>query len=92
MQDIDVAVALIRRDAGENLVDGALFAFERLQKCPVVEDQHAADAERPVAFTGAEQKLSQICRREAFSRGTRIDNLMHARPFRIRSQRWAGMH
>ena len=49
-------------DAGENLVDGALFAFKRLQKGAAVKNQHAADAERLVAVTSAEQKLVQIRR------------------------------
>ena len=36
MQDVDVAVAPVGHDAGEDLVDRALFAFECLQKGAVV--------------------------------------------------------
>ena len=60
VQHLDVAVARVGQDAGENLVDGAFFALKRLQKGAAVKNQHAADAERLVAVTCAEQKLVQI--------------------------------
>ena len=53
-------MARVGQDAGENLVDGTFFALKRLQKGAAVKNQHAADAERLVAVTCAEQKLVQI--------------------------------
>jgi hypothetical protein len=78
MQDDDIAVTLVGQDSGENLVDRALFAFQCLQKGAAVKNQHAADAERPVARPCAEQKLSQVCGGKVFGSGAGIDNLMHA--------------
>jgi phage baseplate assembly protein gpV len=42
-----------------------------------VKNQHAADAERPVARARAEQKLLQVCGGEISGSGAGIDNLMH---------------
>jgi hypothetical protein len=65
-------------DAGKDLVDRALFAFECLQKGAAVKNQHAADAERLVARASAEQKLVQVRGGKIFRSGAGIDNLMHA--------------
>ncbi len=57
MQHRDVAVALVRCDAFENLIHGALFTFKRLQEGVAVKDQHAADAERLVALARADRSF-----------------------------------
>jgi hypothetical protein len=60
------------------IVDGALFAFQRLQKSSVVENQRAADAECSVAHARAEQDLVQIGGGKVFGGGAGVNNLMHA--------------
>jgi hypothetical protein len=44
-----------------------------------VKDQHAADAERPVAPACAEQELFDIGKGKIFCSRAGVDNLMHVR-------------